>query len=222
LRIAHYYLKANIQIFGKMFHNVIAIVSGGASGLGAATASYLVRHGARVIVADLPAARENFLTLKESLLATMTTTTTTTSSREGGSGCGDGGGAASSAGSSECGGGGGGSIEFAAADVTSECEISSALDMAEEAFGDRGKHTLFVHPRTHPLSSPSVDPRAPAVARRLLVPVFLSSPLPHDHQSTFPSTAPDSRRRGRLSPAKSIPTDMRRTACTPSRSSRVR
>ena len=113
-----------------MFRNVIAIVSGGASGLGAATASYLVRHGARVIVADLPVARTNFLTLKESLLATTTTTTTTTAtSRGGGAG-------------SECGGGGGGSIEFAAADVTSECEISSALDMAEEAFGDHGKRAL--------------------------------------------------------------------------------
>ena len=113
-----------------MFRNVIAIVSGGASGLGAATASYLVRHGARVIVADLPVAHTNFLTLKESLLATTTTTTTTTAtSRGGGAG-------------SECGGGGGGSIEFAAADVTSECEISSALDMAEEAFGDHGKRAL--------------------------------------------------------------------------------
>lgn len=115
-----------------MFRNVIAIVSGGASGLGAATASYFVRHGARVIVADLPVARTNFLTLKESLLATTTTTTTATS--RGGDGDGGAG--------SECGGGGGGSIEFAAADVTSECEISSALDMAEEAFGDHGKRAL--------------------------------------------------------------------------------
>jgi NAD(P)-dependent dehydrogenase (short-subunit alcohol dehydrogenase family) len=43
-----------------MFQNIVAIVSGGASGLGAATASYLVRNGARVIVADLPSASEQF------------------------------------------------------------------------------------------------------------------------------------------------------------------
>ncbi len=111
-----------------MFQNVVAIVSGGASGLGAATASYLVRHGARVIVADLPRARENFLTLRESLA---------TSSR-GGGGAG-----------SDC--VGGGSIEFAPADVTSEGEISSALDMAEEAFGEHGEH---VRPHTHPARPP--------------------------------------------------------------------
>lgn len=32
---------------------VTALISGGASGLGAATASYLVKNGARVVVADL-------------------------------------------------------------------------------------------------------------------------------------------------------------------------
>jgi 3-hydroxyacyl-CoA dehydrogenase/3-hydroxy-2-methylbutyryl-CoA dehydrogenase len=50
-----------------MFQNVVAIVSGGASGLGAATASYLVRNGARVIVADLPSAREQFLQMQTSI-----------------------------------------------------------------------------------------------------------------------------------------------------------
>ena len=49
----------------QMFHNVVAIVSGGASGLGAATASYLVSHGARVVVADLPRAYESFLKLED-------------------------------------------------------------------------------------------------------------------------------------------------------------
>ena len=48
-----------------MFQNVVAIVSGGASGLGAATASYLVSHGARVVVADLPRAYESFLKLED-------------------------------------------------------------------------------------------------------------------------------------------------------------
>ena len=58
--------SCNIQLIKKpnetksMFQNIVAIVSGGASGLGAATASYLVRNGARVIVADLPSASEQF------------------------------------------------------------------------------------------------------------------------------------------------------------------
>ena len=44
-----------------MYQNVVAIISGGASGLGAATASFLVKNGARVLVADLPQAQEHFL-----------------------------------------------------------------------------------------------------------------------------------------------------------------
>jgi NAD(P)-dependent dehydrogenase (short-subunit alcohol dehydrogenase family) len=173
-----------------MFRNVIAIVSGGASGLGAATASYLVRHGARVIVADLPVARTNFLTLKESLLATTTTTTTTSRGGDGDGGAG-----------SEGGGGGGGSIEFAAADVTSECEISSALDMAEEAFGDHGKRALCsvrpphaIRSRSPPVGlypSPSVDPactrrtaphRPAAPSRFPLLPTYYYT----TRQSTYP------------------------------------
>lgn len=46
-----------------MLRNVVAIVSGGSSGLGAATASHIVRHGGRVIVADLPHAHSHFLRL---------------------------------------------------------------------------------------------------------------------------------------------------------------
>ena len=51
-----------------MFQTVVAIVSGGASGLGAATASYLVRNGARVLVADLPQAQDHFLKLEEAFV----------------------------------------------------------------------------------------------------------------------------------------------------------
>ena len=51
-----------------MFQHVIAIISGGASGLGAATASYLVRNGARVVVADLPSAKEAFVQLQSSIV----------------------------------------------------------------------------------------------------------------------------------------------------------
>ena len=87
------------------FQNVIAIVSGGASGLGAATASYLVRNGARVVVADLPQAKEQFLKLEASVSGDDTI----------------------------------GSLKFAEADVTSEDEVSSALDMTEEEFGEHGK-----------------------------------------------------------------------------------
>ncbi|KAL9184407.1 hypothetical protein ACHAXT_002493 [Thalassiosira profunda] len=83
-----------------MLQNVVAIVSGGASGLGAATASYLVRNGARVMVADLPTAQEQFQRLEESV-------------------------------------GEFGSLKFAKADVTSEGEVTFALDMAEEEFGEQ-------------------------------------------------------------------------------------
>jgi 3-hydroxyacyl-CoA dehydrogenase/3-hydroxy-2-methylbutyryl-CoA dehydrogenase len=50
-----------------MFQNTVAIISGGASGLGAATASHLVKHGARVVVADLPSSIEQFERLRSSI-----------------------------------------------------------------------------------------------------------------------------------------------------------
>lgn len=106
-----------------MFRNVVAIVSGGASGLGAATASYLVRHGARVVVADLPRARENFLKLKEESTTALHDDIVGTDR-----------------------GGGGGALEFAAADVTNEDEITSALDMAEGIFGEHGACLYVYHP----------------------------------------------------------------------------
>jgi 3-hydroxyacyl-CoA dehydrogenase/3-hydroxy-2-methylbutyryl-CoA dehydrogenase len=113
--------------FSPMFQKIVAIVSGGASGLGAATASYLARHGGRVIVADLAGSREGFIRLKESISG-------------GDDGDGDGGSTAM------------GSLVFAAADVTSEIEITSALDEAEEAFGEYG--TLFApRPRPRPSSA---------------------------------------------------------------------
>mmetsp|Transcript_18429 Transcript_18429/g.39863 ORF Transcript_18429/g.39863 Transcript_18429/m.39863 type:complete len:272 (-) Transcript_18429:54-869(-) len=87
-----------------MFQNVIALVSGGASGLGAATASYLVRHGARVVVADLPQAQDQFLKLEASITD---------------------------------GDDSNGSLKFAKVDVRSEDDISSALDMVEEEFGEQ-------------------------------------------------------------------------------------
>lgn len=86
-----------------MFQNVVAIVTGGASGLGAATVSYLVRRGARVVVADLPQAQEQFLKLEASVMSTDD----------------------------------GGSVKFAKTDVRSEDDVSFALDMAEEEFGEQ-------------------------------------------------------------------------------------
>lgn len=46
-----------------MLRSVVAVVSGGASGLGAATASAIIRGGGRVLVADLPEAKDNFFRL---------------------------------------------------------------------------------------------------------------------------------------------------------------
>ena len=84
-----------------MFQNVVAIVSGGASGLGAATASYLVRNGARVVVADLHASQEQFMQMKSSI---------DTDTR----------------------------LQFAPTDVTSEDDVTNALNVAEQKFGEQG------------------------------------------------------------------------------------
>jgi len=97
-----------------MFQHVLAIVSGGASGLGAATSSYLVRHGARVIVVDLPNAHDGFLKLKEETMNMHSNNIDDDNVVAG-------------------------SLEFAAANVTNEDEISSALDKAAELFGEQGE-----------------------------------------------------------------------------------
>jgi 3-hydroxyacyl-CoA dehydrogenase/3-hydroxy-2-methylbutyryl-CoA dehydrogenase len=95
-----------------MFQHVVALVSGGSSGLGAATASYLVRHGARVVVADLPRAYDSFMKLQDDIIA----------GRAGGS----------------LGAGGGASIKFASTDVTKEDDVTMALTVAEDEFGEQG------------------------------------------------------------------------------------
>ncbi len=89
-----------------MYRNVVAIISGGASGLGAATASFLTRNGARVMVADLPQAEEQFLRMEASVMGSDVKN-------------------------------GNGSLKFSQADVRSEDDISNALDMAEEEFGEQ-------------------------------------------------------------------------------------
>jgi 3-hydroxyacyl-CoA dehydrogenase / 3-hydroxy-2-methylbutyryl-CoA dehydrogenase len=46
-----------------MLRSVCAIVSGGSSGLGAAAAAHIVKHGGKVVVADLPSSRDSFWTI---------------------------------------------------------------------------------------------------------------------------------------------------------------
>eukprot|EP00586_Coscinodiscus_wailesii_P000721 CAMPEP_0172485914 /NCGR_PEP_ID=MMETSP1066-20121228/14196_1 /TAXON_ID=671091 /ORGANISM="Coscinodiscus wailesii, Strain CCMP2513" /LENGTH=291 /DNA_ID=CAMNT_0013251493 /DNA_START=21 /DNA_END=896 /DNA_ORIENTATION=+ len=46
-----------------MLRNCVAIVSGGASGLGAATVSHIIRHGGKALVADLPHQHDTYLRL---------------------------------------------------------------------------------------------------------------------------------------------------------------
>ena len=75
----------------------------GSSGLGGATASYLIKYGARVIVADLPGTFE----------ALSTKTSLHNNAR--------------------C------NLRFAKTDVTSEDDVSLALDMAEKEFGEQGR-----------------------------------------------------------------------------------
>lgn len=87
-----------------MYRNVVAIISGGASGLGAATASFLARNGAKVMVADLPQAQEHFQKMEASVMTSKDNAS--------------------------------GSLKFSQADVRSEDDISNALDMAEQAFGE--------------------------------------------------------------------------------------
>lgn len=98
-----------------MLGGVVAIVSGGSSGLGAATARCLLRSGARVVVADLPQSRENFLKLADS---EKIDPSELVESRNG----------ISTANSPL--------LAFAETDVTSPEQVSSALDLAESAFGE--------------------------------------------------------------------------------------
>lgn len=113
-----------------MFQHVLAIVSGGASGLGAATSSYLVRHGARVIVVDLPNTHDRFLKLKEETMNMHNNIIDDNNVMAG-------------------------SLEFAAANVTNEDEISSALDKAADLFGEQGElHHMYRFFLFHPLLIP--------------------------------------------------------------------
>jgi 3-hydroxyacyl-CoA dehydrogenase / 3-hydroxy-2-methylbutyryl-CoA dehydrogenase len=108
-----------------MLRNVCAIVSGGSSGLGAAAAAHIVKHGGKVVVADLPGSRDNFWTvtktwaeiedhdvpckiyIKDNMPSGSDNNTTTSSPV----------------------------LAFSETDVTNADQVSRALDVAEEVFG---------------------------------------------------------------------------------------
>jgi 3-hydroxyacyl-CoA dehydrogenase/3-hydroxy-2-methylbutyryl-CoA dehydrogenase len=92
-----------------MLSRTVAIVTGGSSGLGAATASFLVRNGGRVIVADLGHQHDSFLKMAETLGVTVDSTEVT---REGPG------------------------LAFAETDVTDAFMVEAALDLAEQRFGE--------------------------------------------------------------------------------------
>lgn len=98
-----------------MIRNAVGIVSGGASGLGAATVKCLLRGGAKVVVADLPHSRENFLHLaaSENIKSHQIV---------------DGIGGVSSSHSP--------ALAFSETDVTNRDQVRSALDLAENCFGE--------------------------------------------------------------------------------------
>mmetsp|Transcript_116121 Transcript_116121/g.322883 ORF Transcript_116121/g.322883 Transcript_116121/m.322883 type:complete len:282 (+) Transcript_116121:50-895(+) len=98
-----------------MLSSVVGIVSGGSSGLGAATARCLLRNGARVVVADLPRSRDNFLAMAHAEVIDASRIV------EGGAGI--------SAASSPV-------VAFAETDVTRPEQVAGALDLAEATFGE--------------------------------------------------------------------------------------
>ena len=103
----HNITKYVSRIFPNFAQNrlgLLLLLIQGSSGLGGATASYLIKYGARVIVADLPGTFEA-LSTKTSLHNNAT----------------------------RC------NLRFAKADVTSEDDVSLALDMAEKEFGEQGR-----------------------------------------------------------------------------------
>jgi NAD(P)-dependent dehydrogenase (short-subunit alcohol dehydrogenase family) len=89
-----------------MLSHIVGLVTGGASGLGAATATSLIRQGARVVVADLASQRDAYHRLADSIRADISTDAGTRR------------------------------ITFAETDVTSPEQVTQALDAAETAFGE--------------------------------------------------------------------------------------
>ncbi len=101
-----------------MLSRTVAIVTGGCSGLGAAAARYLVRNGARVVVADLGSQRDRFRSL---LLPSRKDGEEEEATKEGPE-------SSPSPYSS--------SLAFVEASVTDADQLSAALDVAEAEFGE--------------------------------------------------------------------------------------
>jgi 3-hydroxyacyl-CoA dehydrogenase/3-hydroxy-2-methylbutyryl-CoA dehydrogenase len=95
-----------------MLSHVVAIVSGGASGLGAAAVSSIVKNGGRVIVADLAHQQETFLRRAPGVCAEAAVAATPSDAPDRPI------------------------LAFSETDVTDESQISRALDMAEAHFGE--------------------------------------------------------------------------------------
>lgn len=90
--------------------HVVGLITGGASGLGAATASTLIRAGARVVVADLPHQYERYLQLAEAVCRTTTESYPSMRHDQ--------------------------VISFVETDVTSEEQVMKALDAIEAQYGE--------------------------------------------------------------------------------------
>lgn len=106
-----------------MLRSVVAVVSGGASGLGAATASAIVRRGGKCIIADLPRAKDNFHRLAAASCAEV----------HGVDVVADGLSCENNESKHDI---KGPLMGFAECDVRKEEDIKNALDLAEESFGE--------------------------------------------------------------------------------------
>ena len=106
-----------------MFRNVVAIVTGGSSGLGAATASYIVRHGGRVVVADLPSSKEQYLRLAAMTCAEVHQNTSSAYAKE------------TNLSNDNNSNSSNPIMAFAETNVTDENDVKNALDFAQDTFG---------------------------------------------------------------------------------------
>ncbi len=132
-----------------MLRSVVAIVSGGASGLGAATASAIIARGGRVIVADLPSAKDNYWRLAASACAHEHMHHVGGNNHSGGGSVAEGIDCSVYSPYNSYGNDGGSKdqnddkqgkgkplIAFSEADVRNEYDIKNALDLAEDTFGE--------------------------------------------------------------------------------------
>lgn len=92
--------------------HIVGIITGGASGLGAATATTLIREGARIVVADLPHQYQRYLDLAEDLCQTSESYPSMQGRDR--------------------------VISFVETDVTNEDQVNMALNTVEELYGEPG------------------------------------------------------------------------------------